>query len=483
MLCNIINIAALVVFGVGLPLLICLNNIHILQQNSYRNSRYRRWFSLKNYLSTFKWTRKQKLPLVYTPRVKRLIATCVILIILIQAGIVLLTQNMYCGYLLTAFAFLIVQAANILNAPIEKSIAQGYYNDAKRILESMPNLTIVAVTGSYGKTSTKHYLHKILSEKFITLMTPGSFNTTLGVVRTIREHLKPYHQVFIVEMGAKQVGDIEEICKLVNPSIGIITAVAEQHMETFHSLENVLKTKFELAESLPADGLLAINNDFPAIAENHRQYKCRTIRYSQTQADVHLRNISYSSIGTKFEVVAKDWSIELQTSLVGKYNLSNLTASVIVAKELGLTDQQIKIGVSRVEQVEHRLSIKRQPSGITVIDDAFNSNPYGAQMALDVLSGFPSKRIVVTPGMIELGDKQFEENKKFGVQIARSADIAIVVNKVNADAITEGLREGGMDNSKIMVAKNLFEATTILNKISAAGDTILYENDLPDMFK
>ena len=483
MLCNIINIAALVVFGVGLPLLICLNNIHILQQNSYRNSRYRRWFSLKNYLSTFKWTRKQKLPLVYTPRVKRLITTCVILIIIIQAGIVLLTQNMYCGYLLTAFAFLIVQAANILNAPIEKSIAQGYYNDAKRILESMPNLTIVAVTGSYGKTSTKHYLHKILSEKFITLMTPGSFNTTLGVVRTIREHLKPYHQVFIVEMGAKQVGDIEEICKLVNPSIGIITAVAEQHMETFHSLENVLKTKFELAESLPADGLLAINNDFPAIAENHRQYKCRTIRYSQTQADVHLRNISYSSSGTKFEVVAKDWSIELQTSLVGKYNLSNLTASVIVAKELGLTDQQIKIGVSRVEQVEHRLSIKRQPSGITVIDDAFNSNPYGAQMALEVLSGFPSKRIVVTPGMIELGDKQFEENKKFGAQIARSADIAIVVNKVNADAITEGLREGGMDNSKIMVAKNLFEATTILNKISAAGDTILYENDLPDMFK
>ena len=483
MLCNIINIAALVVFGVGLPLLICLNNIHILQQNSYRNSRYRRWFSLKNYLSTFKWTRKQKLPLVYTPRVKRLITTCVILIILIQAGIVLLTQNMYCGFLLAVFAFLIVQAANVLNAPIEKSIAQGYYNDAKRILESMPNLTIVAVTGSYGKTSTKHYLHKILSEKFITLMTPGSFNTTLGVVRTIREHLKPYHQVFIVEMGAKQVGDIEEICKLVNPSIGIITAVAEQHMETFHSLENVLKTKFELAESLPADGLLAINNDFPAIAENHRQYKCRTIRYSQTQADVHLRNISYSSSGAQFEVVAKDWSIELQTSLVGKYNLSNLTASVIVAKELGLTDQQIKIGVSRVEQVEHRLSIKRQPSGITVIDDAFNSNPYGAQMALEVLSGFPSKRIVVTPGMIELGDKQFEENKKFGAQIARSADIAIVVNKVNADAITEGLREGGMDNSKIMVAKNLFEATTILNKISAAGDTILYENDLPDMFK
>ncbi len=483
MLCNIINIVALVVVGVVLPLLICLNNIHILQQNSYRNSRYRRWFSLKNYLSTFKWVRKQKLPLVYTPRVKRLITTCVILIILIQAGLVLLTQNMYCGYLLAVFAFLIVQAANVLNAPIEKSIAQGYYNDAKRILESMPNLTIVAVTGSYGKTSTKHYLHKILSEKFITLMTPGSFNTTLGVVRTIREHLKPYHQVFIVEMGAKQVGDIEEICKLVNPSIGIITAVAEQHMETFHSLENVLKTKFELAESLPADGLLAINNDFPAIAENHRQYKCRTIRYSQTQADVHLRNISYTSSGAQFEVVAKDWSIELKTSLVGRYNLSNLTASVIVAKELGLTDQQIKIGVSRVEQVEHRLSIKRQPSGITIIDDAFNSNPYGAQMALEVLSGFPSKRIVVTPGMIELGDKQFEENKKFGVQIARSADIAIVVNKVNADAITEGLREGGMEHSKIMVAKNLFEATTILNKISAAGDTILYENDLPDMFK
>ena len=206
---NIFEIIGFVVFGLAVPLLLCLNNIHILQQNSYRNSRYRRWLSFKNYLSTFKFERKQKLPLVYTPRVKRLIATCVILIVLIQTGVVVLAGLR--EFVLWFFIFVVVQAANVINAPIEKAIARRYYNDAKRILESMPNLTIVAVTGSYGKTSTKHYLHKILSEKFITLMTPGSFNTTLGVVRTIREHLKPYHQVFIVEMGAKQVGDIEEI--------------------------------------------------------------------------------------------------------------------------------------------------------------------------------------------------------------------------------------------------------------------------------
>ncbi len=480
---TIIKILAFATIDIILPIFLCINNIHILQQNSYRNKRYRRWFSWKNYFSTFKYVRKHKLPLVYTPRVRRLICTCVCLIVLIQVAIFSLTNTPQIGFILILFIFLIVQAANVINAPIEKKIARRYYDDAKQILKSMPHLTIIGITGSYGKTSTKHYLHKILSEKYVTLMTPGSFNTTMGVVRTIREYLKPYHQVFIVEMGAKQIGDIKEICELVNPRIGIITAVAEQHMETFYSLENVLKTKFELADSLPSDGLLAINNDFPAIAENCHRYKCPTIRYSQSQADVILKNITYTSSGARFEVVAKDWSLELQTSLVGEYNLSNLMASVIVAKELGLSDQQIKTGVMRVEQVEHRLSMKRHPSGITVIDDAFNSNPYGAKMALDVLSSFPQNRIVVTPGMIELGKKQFDENRKFGVKIAQCADVAIVVNKLNSEAIVQGLKEGGMSDDKIKTAKNFLEATSILNKISKAGDTILYENDLPDMFK
>ena len=479
---TILEITYVVIIGIFLPGILCLNNIHMLQQNSYRNSRYCKWLSFSNYLTTFRIGGKQKKPLVYTPRVWRLIATSTILLT-IMIFIIIAQLGCYWCTIIPMLAFAIILAANSINQPIEYVINRKYYNDAERILKSMPHLTIIGITGSYGKTSTKHYLHKILSEKFVTLMTPGSFNTTMGVIRTIREQLKPYHQVFIVEMGAKQIGDIKEICQLVNPTIGIITAVAEQHMETFHTLNNVLKTKFELADSLPAHGIAVVNNDFPAIEQNKSVYKCKTIRYGNNDSSYHIGNVSYSGHGTEFDVISEKWSIKLQTSLVGQYNLSNLMASVIVAKEMGLSDQQIKTGVLRVEQVEHRLSIKRHPNGITVIDDAFNSNPYGARMALEVLSNFPKNRIVVTPGMIELGDKQFDENRKFGIRIAQSADIAIVVNKLNSDAICQGLHEGGMCEDNIKITKNFFEATSILNQISKSGDTILYENDLPDMFQ
>ena len=137
-----------------------------------------------------------------------------------------------------------------------------YINDAKQMLAQMPDLKIIGITGSYGKTSTKHYLNRILSEQFDVLMTPGSFNTPMGVVRTVREMMKPYYYVFIVEMGAKQLGDIKEICDIVHPEIGIVTAVGEQHLESFKSIENVQRTKFELVEALPENGFAVLNDDF-----------------------------------------------------------------------------------------------------------------------------------------------------------------------------------------------------------------------------
>ena len=199
--------------------------------------------------------------MVFTARAKRLYGTSIVLIIII-ALIAYFTTDI--GYTIicltgaTVLSFGILLVSNILLIPCEKSVNRWYYNDAKRILNSMPDLTIIGITGSYGKTSTKHFLHTILSEKYNVLMTPGSYNTTLGVIRTIREQLKSYHNIFIVEMGAKQTGDIKEICDLVNPSIGIITAIGEQHLETFKTITNIQKTKFELIDALPRNGLAVL---------------------------------------------------------------------------------------------------------------------------------------------------------------------------------------------------------------------------------
>ena len=349
----------------------------------------------------------------------------------------------------------------------------------------MPELQIIGITGSYGKTSTKHYLHHILSSQFDTLMTPGSFNTTMGVVRTIREMLKPYNEVFIVEMGAKNPGDIKEICDLVHPHVGIITAVGPQHLESFKTLERVQSTKFELVDSLPFNGIAIINDDFDKIADRPViNAECLRYGVNATSADYKAIDIKYSSSGTDFTVIGPDgFNLKLSTRLMGECNVSDLMAAIVAAHKLGVSDSRIVSSIASIEPVEHRLSVKKTPGGIIIIDDAFNSNPVGSRMAVEVLGKFTGgKRIVITPGMIELGAEQFELNSEFGKHIAKNVDVAIIVGQYNRDAIMDGIKEAGF-KGQLLLADSFAEAQKILTGIARPGDTVLYENDLPDTFK
>ncbi|MCI5978172.1 MAG: UDP-N-acetylmuramoyl-tripeptide--D-alanyl-D-alanine ligase [Bacteroidales bacterium] len=441
--------------------------------------------------------KKYKKPLVMTPRARRLFFTQLILsavIILAAAGYfsfvgrdvmcyaaVVAVMSLYC------LSHAITLAALWLLKPVEKRINAKFYNAAAERLASMPDLRVVGITGSYGKTSTKHYLHRILSEHFDTLMTPGSYNTTLGVVRTINELLKPYNEVFIVEMGAKQTGDIKEICDLVHPRIGIITAVGPQHLQTFHTIENVRDTKFELADALPADGLAVVNNDFEQSA-GRAVSNTRCMRYGVSNpvgCNFTAADIRYSANGTDFTVKGPDgFSLKLHTNLVGECNISNLIAAVIVALELGVPADKIRYAVSTIQQVEHRLQMRPAGNGVTIIDDAFNSNPTGSRMALDVLASMKDgNRIVITPGMIELGDMQFELNKEFGSHMAECCDYAIIVNEYNAEAILTGLKEAGFPEDRVFTAATFTEAYAQAMKFATPGSAILIENDLPDTFK
>ncbi|MDE6366987.1 MAG: UDP-N-acetylmuramoyl-tripeptide--D-alanyl-D-alanine ligase, partial [Muribaculaceae bacterium] len=303
---------------------------------------------------------------------------------------------------------------------------------------------------------------------------------------TIREYLKPYDRVFICEMGAKQTGDIKEICDLVHPEIGIVTAVGPQHLESFKTIENVQRTKFELIDSLPADGLAVINDDFEYIA-NRPVKNVATVRYGiepRPELSYSVGSIAYSASGTEFTINTPDGELELHTRLVGECNVSNLVAAVIVALHLGVDHKQIAYAVSQIEQVEHRLSIKRTPGGITILDDAFNSNPTGSSMALDVLKSLDGgRRIVITPGMIELGSKQFMLNAEFGRKIAECADVAIVVGQYNRDAIVDGIKSAGTDRPELHTVDTFAQAQALLAGLARAGDSVLYENDLPDTFR
>lgn len=504
------------VFALQFFLIIAAYDIHMFQLSSYRYSRYFRWLvpgnivSLKRVMAfgmlvaafvpgniatiaialcAFIYSLKEKFktPLAYTKRVNRLIVTNVILFIAIEA-IALLCAGKWATAVIGVtllFSNILMLIANIINTPIEKAINRYYYNDAKRIIESNKNLIVIGVTGSFGKTSTKNYLAGILAEKYNVLVTPGNFNTLLGVIRTIREQLRPYHQVFIVEMGAKQNNDIKEICDLVHPAIGVVTAVGEMHLETFKSIENIQDTKFELINSLPANGIGIINNDSKYI-NNYKGIKsdCRIIRYAvDNSADYKATDVQYGANGLSFILNGGE---QFCSRLLGVGNLLNILAAIAVADHLEVPVKKQKNAIARLQPVEHRLSMK-VANGITVLDDAYNSNPQGAKMALEVLKNFAvengNKRIVITPGFVEMGARQYEANRELGKTIATSCDYAIVVNATNREAIAQGIAEGGLDADRYYLADSLNQAHARLAQILKAGDVVLYENDLPDNFK
>ena len=489
----------------------------MFQQNSYRIERYNRWLrstgewhsranmvALVGAVATYftqhwalllplglwmltiaiaEFSIEYKIKLAYTMRVKRLLVTRYLLVAAALVGAHYLDDRYAVPLLMVATFDYWIIPANAINRPMEAAITRWYYNDAKRILRSMPHLTIIGITGSFGKTSTKHFLHRVLSERYNVLMTPGNFNTTLGVVRTVREHLKPHHEVFIVEMGAKQRGDIKEICDLVCPHMGIVTSVGEMHLETFGSVENVARTKFELIDALPEGGFGIVNIDSEA-AFGHikaNSIKVTTYGIDNNEADYRATDIVYSSQRTTFNVENADYA----THLLGRGNILNITAALAVAEKMGVSVEARRRGVKQLEQVEHRLSM-RTSGGITILDDAYNSNPTGARMALEVLSGFETAgaKYVVTPGFVEMGAKQHDNNRTFGTDIAASkADGVIVVNEVNRAAITSGLEAGGYDMARVSTVASFKEAMAELQPHLKAGDVVLYENDLPDSFK
>ena len=500
--------------------------LHMMQLNSYWNSRYYNWLKsnfktrdrLAELLVLIIWmlslwfggllvgfitaillygglsysmlTKKQKKAVVFTKRAKRLFATTFALVWVIGLIVFFAAGRSLSGIgvipLLVYLSFALIMLANTLLAPVEKSINQWYYNDAKKLLAQRPDLIIIGITGSYGKTSTKHFLFRMLSEKYNVLMTPGSYNTTMGVIKTIREELQAVHQVFIVEMGAKQPGDIAEISALVKPQIGILTAVGEQHLESFKTIANVQKTKFELIDALPPNGLAVLNADYEYIV--NRTLKPENAAYYTAEdapADYAIKDVSYSERGSEFSIVSKDGKLEgLNTKLLGNYNLSNVLASYIVAKHLDVSDSSIAFAIKKLEPVQHRMEVKANANGITVIDDAFNSNPVGSKMAVEVLKQIKgNSKIIITPGMIELGDRQEHYNTLLGEQIAEACDYVVLVGTRTTGPIMQGLKNKNYPADKIYVAQNFKDAMAHLNPRVKAGDVLLYENDLPDTYE
>ncbi|MEG2406035.1 MAG: UDP-N-acetylmuramoyl-tripeptide--D-alanyl-D-alanine ligase [Clostridiales bacterium] len=510
------------------------NQLHMLQLNSYRNDRYTLWLKTKSkfdkreifaflaifplflnvpmgtYVSLLLWAvvylmfiqgrdkTPAKLPLVFTQRARRLYGVAVfiymvpaMLMVLFVLGnsAMLYWQKAICMLVLIAMSFVepfFLMVANLILQPFEEHKKASYFLDAQKILAENPDLIKIAITGSFGKTSVKHILNIIMEEKYHTLMPPGSYNTPMGITITVREKLKPIHQAFITEMGAKQVGDIKELCELVHPQYGILTALGEQHLETFKSFENIVNTKFELIEALPDNGVAVLNFDDEFIRANANRMKGKVVSYGLNfeNLDYRAKDIVYHSRGMEFMVEAPngEWEI-IKTRLLGVHNVYNIIAAIAMSQEMGLSLQQAKKAIATLAPVEHRLELKVHANGLVVIDDAFNSNPVGANAAMEVLGSMAGgKKFLITPGMVELGAKEVEENRKFGIAAAKACDYIALVGIKQTEPIKEGILSTGFSPEHLFVAENLKAANTFVYGKAVAGDIILYENDLPDTY-
>lgn len=450
---------------------------------------------------TFNFKReKSKKELVFTPRAKRLYVSnflvnfleLLILFMIVKklaSDIIIympvILYGLFIIYFLQSGNIIL---ANIIVTPVERRINEYYYTMAQDKIKSMEDLNTVGITGSFGKTSTKFIVDTILKEKYRVLKTPESYNTPMGISKVINSELTKDYEIFIAEMGARYIGDIKELSKLTNPKIGIITSIGPTHLETFKNIENIMKTKYELIEELPSDGIAIFNYDneyAKKLADKTFKEKILYGLENTEKLDIYATDIEVSELGSTFMLKDKSGEeIKCTTKLLGKHNIYNILAGASVAKALGLTFKEIKRGISKVEPIPHRLNIINPGTGVIVIDDAFNSNPDGAEAALEVLSQFrEGRKIIITPGMVELGDKEEEANREFGISIGNVCDYVILVGEKRTRPIYDGLKNSGYNEENIFVVKNLDEATSKLQEIVKSKDIVLFENDLPDNYE
>lgn len=451
---------------------------------------------------------KEKKPLVFTPRLKRLAA-------LFFAGLaalwMLMVNYSYQSYQIRDFAapfiqtdpyflgfgFLLVDMlvpylmfpAAWLMMPVEKTIQNGFKKQARRKLASLPGLKVIAITGSYGKTSTKFLIDAFLKERLNVCVTPGSYNTPMGICKVINNDLNAHHQVLILEMGARYRGNIKELCNIAKPDIAVITNVGISHLETFGSQETIAEEKSTLARELKTGGTLILNGDDPLVRGMASLREDVHTVFTGTEGSIRASHVKTGTRGTTFEMTwadgGKQDAVEkITTRLLGVHNIQNMLLAAAVACEFDIRLKTVSLAAATMQPVEHRLELKER-NGLLIIDDAFNSNPVGAKNAVDVLASFEGgKKILITPGMIELGDRQSRENRLFGEHIGRAGiDHAILVGREQTAHIHEGILSADPGGATgIDIVNSLFEANDLLTDIAEPGDVVLYENDLPDTY-
>lgn len=411
--------------------------------------------------------------IVFTPRAIRLFVTSCILIAAFGFLFAYLVYfNHQCTLTVAALALLspvCVVLANFILSPFEKLNNKRYEKSAMNKLAALKP-KVVGITGSFGKTTAKNMLAACLQKKYKVCVTPGNYNTPMGLVKTVNDNLNSDDEVFIAEMGARFVGDIKELCRIVKPEVGVLTAIGDQHLETFKSRENLKAAKFELFESESCK-LGVFGSDTEGCRDLFEKYDGKKVLAPESE------NVSIGAGGTEFDLKLKGKTYHFKTRLLGRHIPIDAAVAAATALELGVEPEDIVAAINGLEPVAHRLELIEH-SAYPIIDDAYNSNPRGARNALEVLREFDGTKIIITPGFVELGAVEESENLAFGEAIAASCDYAFVTGR-RAVTVRQGALNAGMPEDRVIVEKTLALCVEALANIEGKK-VVLFENDLPD---
>lgn len=441
-----------------------LYQLYLLQLENYNLRRYWKgyWRKVRNKLYI-----SQRQQIVWTKKIRLIFALSLGLAFLCALTYLSNFHNVYVKILIVIGMWLIL--VNLL-APIFLSLAvlllwpfdavakTFIVSLAKQKISTFKNLKIIGITGSFGKTTMKECLYPILSQKFKVLKTPENINTPLGISRLILSSLTSDIEIFIVEMGAFQPGDIQALCEIAKPEIVILTGINEAHLERFGSIENTIVTKFEIVANSKPDALVILNQENQLVKQNYQKY-------------IANRKIAWYS-SEKLNLG------KIEIKLLGSFMTGVINACVIVAEELGMTESEISAGISKIKPIPHRLELVPSANGVTVIDDSYNGNPDGAAEAIKVLGSFTGKRkIYLTPGLVEMGSESEQIHRKIGQQLATVADMVILIKNSTTPLIAKELPK-----EKVIWFDTAPQAHAALKNLLKPGDVILFQNDWPDNY-
>ncbi len=429
--------------------------------------------------SSFVFSRKDRVKLQFTKRLVRLLL-CFAVVVFVSLLVVTfkfesLSIEIVSFGVMFAFCPILVSLANVLMCPIELIIASCYIKKAKDILKKHPNTICIGITGSYGKTTVKHILSGILSSKYTVCRTPFSYNTPMGICKTIIENFNG-EEILVVEMGARRLGDIRKLVSIVPLDYAIITGVANQHIETFKSFENVVREKISIVKGLKnKENLFATGDDEVLVKRLASKIPLSHLPKSSD----FVKNVKIENFATDFTLEIEGKRAETSTKLVGNHNISNISLAVAVAKHLSVDFYDIVKSIEKLQPIPSRLEVKKA-NGIVIVDDSYNANPKGTVALCEFLKQIKGRRTVITSGLVELGECQERENFLLGKRLSEVCEKVILVGEKTVAPIENGLVSENFTN--FVKRDSLDLAMVEFKKDVQKGDILVFLNDLPQFY-